>query len=420
MKKLLFITDSLTNKISYYHIMLLLVALPFDQFYSHVIFISFALHTLIHLQRKKLKEVFSLRNMILQALFFITLLSFIYTTYPAAALTDITRQVMILLFPVFFSLTSLNIYKYRHQLLLVFATACTATVAYLYTHAFMVIRYFKLPVKAIISNAFISHNFSGPINMHATFFSMQIAIALFYIISQLMGQQSAKYRLFYTLMALLLFAGIIQLGSKAVLAAILLGINIVVPYFLIARSKRLSYILVTATLSVFVVAGALTASSLRERYLTDLKSDLSSVKLDEMTDPRLVRWEAAMQLGAKSPVIGYGAGSELSILREQFFKQKLYSSFLHRLNAHNQYISFFLTSGIIGLLVYLGTLVFGFGMAFRQKDMLFFIFMLLVAVVSLSESLLNAEKGVYFYSLFFSFFIFSGQHKSQPAWFKTL
>jgi O-antigen ligase len=411
MKALFWIDDNLNNRISYYHVMLMLVTLPFDQFYSHIVLISFALHTLFHLKKEKLKEIFTQRTLMLQAVFFITLISLSYTLYPATAAIDITRQLVILLFPLFFSLTSLNITKYRDNLLTIFSAVCVVTVAGLYLYAFYLIHYFKLPVRAIFSDLFINHKFSAPINMHATFLSLQIAVAFFFILSQLFKAQASKHKIILIISAVLLLAGIIQLGSKAVLVVILAGVNIAVPYFLISTAKRSRYILITATLSVFIVAGALNISSLKDRYVTGLETDLSNPMANESVEPRIVRWQAAIEVAKQKPIIGYGAGSELHILGDKYFNEKLYISYLHRLNAHNQYISFLLTTGLIGLLVYVVTLYSGFRIAFRENDLLFFVFVLLIAVVSLSESLLNAEKGVYFYSLFFSLFVFSNPEK---------
>ncbi|MGZ3833786.1 MAG: hypothetical protein ACXVB0_09695, partial [Mucilaginibacter sp.] len=82
-----------------------------------------------------------------------------------------------------------------------------------------------------------------------------------------------------------------------------------------------------------------------------------------------------------------------------------------RLNAHNEYMSFLIKSGIWGLAVYLATLVYGFKIAIRKKDIVFFSFMTLVAVVSLSENMLDVDKGVMFYSFFFSFFVFVAEQR---------
>jgi len=70
------------------------------------------------------------------------------------------------------------------------------------------------------------------------------------------------------------------------------------------------------------------------------------------------------------------------------------------------------------LLVYLGTLLFGFWAAFRRKDAVFFAFMLLIAVVSISENLLDVDKGIIFYAFFFTFFIIRNSKQiadNQPS-----
>ena len=51
MKEIFVINDTAENKISYYHLLAFLAALPFDRFYSQVVFIILIIHTLIHLKK---------------------------------------------------------------------------------------------------------------------------------------------------------------------------------------------------------------------------------------------------------------------------------------------------------------------------------------------------------------------------------
>jgi O-antigen ligase len=49
----------------------------------------------------------------------------------------------------------------------------------------------------------------------------------------------------------------------------------------------------------------------KERYISELKIDLTdNGKIIDNADPRLTRWSAILELIKKSPVIGYGNGSE--------------------------------------------------------------------------------------------------------------
>lgn len=418
MKELFIIEDSLSNKISYYHLLLLLITLPFDFFYSHVILISFAFHTLINAKAQNLRALLGVKPLLLQSVFFVTLIGMLYSSYQNQALQDLIRQASIFLFPLLFCLTNLNLAKYRSRLLLAFSVCCTITVVYLYADALHIIRYFKYPFSTLFSKSFINHNFSAPIAMHATFFSLQLGVALVYLLSALLKERIWLNRAIYIFCCAILSAAIIQLCSKAVFVALFLAVNIAVPFFLLRGKKRLRFVLITGSLSLLLVFTVFKADAFKDRYFTDLKVDLKETSSDT-DDPRIERWQAAGELIAHRPITGYGSGSELEILHNQFFAKKLYNSFLGNLNAHNQYISFLLVSGIFGLLIYLANLIFGFRMAWQQGDAVFFGLMMLVSIVSISESILNAEKGIFFYALFLSFFAFSGNTKSTLNALKT-
>jgi len=407
MRELFFIRDNLANKISYYHLLLFMASLPFDRFYSHVILISFIVHTLIHVKKESFSSIFKGRNMVLASVFLVTVYSTIYALNPAGAYSEWGVQLTILLFPLLFCLVRLDLRKYRSALLLAFSLLCTATVAYLYADVLLAIKYYHLPFSSLFSYAFTHHNFSAPIHMHATYLSMQLAIALIYLLSLLMKEGRLYHRLFYLFCLLILCGGLIQLSSKSVCFCLLLVINFAVPWFLLKGAARWKFILMTVTLSILAVLSIFRLHSFRERYIGELVIDLSPPAKGEIEDSRLARWDAATQLIAQAPLVGHGAGAEVPLLQEVFFNKKLYNSYLHQLNAHNQFLSFLLKSGVAGLLIYLATLLFGFRLSLLRKDLLFFLFMLLITFVSLSENLLDVDKGVIFYAFFFSFFVFS-------------
>ncbi|MHB8208901.1 O-antigen ligase family protein [Mucilaginibacter sp.] len=410
------IKDSLANKISYYHLMLLLASLPFDRFYSHLILISYCIHTLIHLKRGTVKPLFRWRIIALQSVFFITVLSTFYSINRHEGFNDWGKQITIFLFPIFFCLNPLDIKKYRPQLLLSFALVCTATVTYLYADALITIRHYQLPLSAIISSAFINHNFAEPIDMHATFFSMQLIISLIYLITILTKEKARYTRLFYLLCCIILTAGLIQLSSKSVLIVLLIIINIAIPYFTFQGAGRWKYVLFSASLSIVLISGILYSGTFRERFLNEFQIDLSKATINETSDGRLARWKVVTELIKKKPIIGYGTGSEMGLLQNAFYTHKLYNSYLSKLNAHNEYLSLLVKSGIIGFFIYAATLIWGFNISFKQKDLLFFTFILLIAIVSLSENVLDVDKGIFFYSFFFAFFSFS---KELPVYSET-
>ncbi|NOW93867.1 O-antigen ligase [Mucilaginibacter sp. SG564] len=409
MKQLLLINDTPANRISYYHVLLLMASLPFDMFYSHIILISFTLHTLIHLDKSRLKALRTFKQLVLPSVLFITIIATIYTINLKAAFNEWTLRIPLLLFPVMFLLNGLDWKKYRENFLMGFSLVCALTVFYLFVVVLATVRFYHMPLRAIFGEGFTNHNFAGPLKIHATFFSFQLVVALVYLLSVLIKGVTTRWlRNIYIISCLILVCGMIQLSSKSILIILFVAVNVVLPLYLLQAKQRRRYMITGWLITAVGIAGILSISTFRDRYITLLKDDISTDKtIPRNSDSRFERWHIAAARIKDKPLLGYGSGSEVGLLKDDFYNAKMYSSYLKGLNSHNQYISFVLKSGIWGLVIYILTLVYGFKMAFKRKDVLFISFMLIIAVVSVSENLLDVDKGVMFYSFFFSFFLFS-------------
>jgi O-antigen ligase len=402
-RKIFLIDDSLANKISYYHMLLFLVSLPFDLFYSEIILISLAIHTLLNVKKDQLK-IFQDKNLyILQSVYLLALISLLYTKDIHQGTFELTKELAILVFPLIFAFTRLDIAKYRSQLLMAFALTSTLTVVYLYIDAFRVIHYFHLPLSLLFSDDFLNHQFTKPIELHATYFSMYVGLSLIFLLYSFVNEILLYKKILLLICIFILVAGLIQLASRAAFIATAISI-IMFPFFILQKKSRAKYFF-SVTIIFFVAITLIVKNDiLRPRYFSDFKNDLSASASNE---GRMVRWKAAWELVEQKPFIGYGTGSEKNILKEKYFEKKLYKSYEFELNAHNQYLKFLLQSGLIGLIIYVYTLCFGFINVLRNKDVVFLSFLVLIAIVSFSENILDVNKGVFFYGFFFSFFIFA-------------
>jgi O-antigen ligase len=312
----------------------------------------------------------------------------------------------IFLIPLILCLNNLDIGKYKFQLLAIFSLICTITIAYLYIDAFRIIFYKHLPFSTIFSEVFINHNFSLPIGIHATYLSMYVALSLSCFIYFFVEESSVTKKIIYSICCLMLFAGLIQLCSKAVFAALIFIVIFVVPYFLLKGARRIKFIVIAIVVSALSVVLILNTGELKNRYVTSLGNDLKKFSATH-DESRMLRWNSAFELIKASPLIGYGTGSEIPVLKDQYYKNGLYQSYVAELNAHNQYLSFLIRSGVPGLIVYMGVLMVGFIHALKRKDIIFLSFLILISTVSISENILDVNKGIFFYSFFFSFFLFS-------------
>ena len=181
MKKLFTIQGNVEKKITFYLSCAFIFTLPFDRFYSQLILGALLVHTLIHVKKYKWRQLQKTHNLILVSVFLLSLAGLFYSPDPSQAWKDLTRQLAIFIFPVIFSLSSLPWQKYRGNLLMVFGLACVVTMVYLYLDTLRVMIYYDLPLSSLFTQAFMNHNFSSPIGMHATYLSMYAAIAIVFL-----------------------------------------------------------------------------------------------------------------------------------------------------------------------------------------------------------------------------------------------
>lgn len=403
MKSIFFINDTTENKISFYHLASFLVLLPYDFFYSELVLISFALHTLIHVKTVDLKNILRKPVLVLLSIYLLNLLAILYSVNKQEGVNLAVKQLGLLLFPVLFSISHLDFAKYRMQLISIFGFCCVLTVIYLYYDSVKTIFVLHLPLSSLFTVNFMNHNFSLPVGIHATYLSMYIAFSIVAFLWMIISGQTKIQTGIYILAAIILLAGMIQLSSRAVFFAFLIIVNLVFPFLIFAGKKRRLYFSVTAFISTAVMLLIYSVDSFKTRYVSELKTDLTdNVKIIENTEPRLARWEAILELVKGSPVIGYGSGAETDLLKEKYFQKGLYISYLNEFNTHSQYLAILLKTGIAGLLMFLFTLYYGYSAAIKRKNIFLLSFMVMISVVGLSENILDLNKGIFFYGFFFS------------------
>jgi O-antigen ligase len=410
MKERFIIKERIADQVTYYHLLVFAMALPFDRFYSELALISLAVHTLIHLRKVEIQKVKLSAVLMPAAIYLLTILGTAYTKFYDEAFFEWERQLAILLFPLIILYNGFDFRKYVLHILIGLAASCFLALVYLYYNAFAVIIYSHLPLASIYSNAFINHNFSAPIDMHATYFSMYIALGAVTLICLLLRAPGKNERWIYLVMLVVLLTGLLQLTSRAVLIAFAVIVNVVIPFLYLQKKRRAYFLIASLLVSVSVFFALTQIDNLKTRFIVDLKEDLTQVSVTNNTlEPRVTRWECAWQLIKNSPVYGNGSGSEVALLKEIYYQRKLYNSYIHELNAHNQYLSMLVKTGVIGLAVLLYLFFAGFKKAIRSRDAVFCGFMVIIAVVSFSENILDANKGIFFFAFFYSLFYLAGE-----------
>ena len=125
---------------------------------------------------------------------------------------------------------------------------------------------------------------------------------------------------------------------------------------------------------------------------------------------RLEFWKAAKKIIAEQPLFGVGTGDVQDAFDLQYYLDQTSLSEKNRRRAHNQYLTFWLTYGVFGLLYFLFYLLWplkgnehGFYPAFLAIVMLSF----------LTEDTLETQAGVTFFAFFNSLFVLGIPQESR-------
>ncbi|BAV05570.1 O-antigen ligase [Filimonas lacunae] len=406
MNSLLRINDTLPNKISYFLLLLFLAYLPFDRFYAELMLISFGIHTLIQVRDLRWRQLPIGVLLQLQLVFLLGVLCLLYSHYRSDGINQLGKQMAILLFPILFAITTIDISQYKEKLLKGFSLTCVFTILYLYIDAVKTIVVTGLPLSSLFSKAFINHNFSQPIDLHATYLSMYACLSFTYLLQQLLHTRQRLHQLLYLAACCLLMAGMIQLASNAVLIAAFIIINSLLLLAWPTKQKTFVRLLTSLSVTAVILAAMYATPGIRNRFFLHFKQEFATKNYEPVIpEPRAARWQSALTAIQQAPLLGYGTGSETAILKQQYYKDKLYIAYYDELNTHNQYLSLAIHFGCLGLLLFVCILSASFLTAIRRKELVFLGFLIIITITSFSENILSVNKGIFFFSFFYPLFL---------------
>ncbi|WP_158209792.1 O-antigen ligase family protein [Myroides phaeus] len=128
-------------------------------------------------------------------------------------------------------------------------------------------------------------------------------------------------------------------------------------------------------------------------------------------DSRISRWKALFNKGLERPILGFGSGSEDTIVLQAYAENDLVYAFKSKYGSHNQYLVFFLEYGILGLLLFLHFIFVQFKYSFRAKNTISFLLNGIVLIACIFDSILYLNTYIIFVALFLNLFYFENKLK---------
>ncbi len=321
----------------------------------------------------------------------------------------VSLKISILLFGVVWSVVKLTTDQIK-KVLLTYVLACflasfidlfSALLRYLETGDLTNFLYNKLSI--------VFPNKKHYLSMYYAFAAF---ITMFFAIRPL---QWMKSRVLFIIASLWFTNMVLLLGARAQLLAMLIVGPILI--IQIAKEKYASWKIWTGAvgffifLSVVILVNPITRPKVIESY--DELNELFNPEGKKTTNPRVYIWDYAMdQIMEQSVIWGAGTGDAVNELQVRMYDcevqfwivDKYYLLRDKKLNYHNQFLESLATLGISSILLLLAVLLWPLIKYFSQSK-IFLMFLLLITLSFMTESILERQAGVLFFAFFYPFLL---------------
>lgn len=337
--------------------------------------------------------------LLFMSLYVIYLFGMLYTQSVQHGWMDLQIKLSIILFPLVLSSEPKMDFKKQKQFGFAFISGavihgiyCLAIASYLYfVQGKMQFTY--LPFSKFV---------------HPTYYSMYIDMAfvfMYYALTEKSNELTKREKWYIYVYAPFLLIILILLESKmgTLITVLLLGI-FTLKYFLSKYSALKTSIIVLVIMAV-VIAGVFKFSRFNalDGLINTEKVDVTSV---ESNQARVLVSRAAVEIIKKKPVIGYGTGDTVALMN-QYKADGMTGIYHEKLNTHNQYLQVMVALGIPGILILLGNLLVPAFISIKEKRFVYAMFLLILILNFLTESMLEQQAGTMFYGLMNSLLMFN-------------
>lgn len=127
---------------------------------------------------------------------------------------------------------------------------------------------------------------------------------------------------------------------------------------------------------------------------------------ERLGDKRFDRLKASWVVFLNHPIVGAGIGNDDIERLENYRLMGFNKAYEQKLNAHNQYLEFLSTFGLMGLLTFLFVLYWAVALSFKTKNYFILLLLGLFMFACLTESFLERELGVKYFSALMSILIY--------------
>jgi O-antigen ligase len=264
--------------------------------------------------------------------------------------------------------------------------------------------------EAISSWSYFSYqSLSSVIGMHPTYLSVYVLFSiaiLFYFYVQEMNTTIFINRKYALILLFFLSFFLLSLSSRITIIGYFLLCFSAVIWFFNSKIAWLFFSGIIITIILFIFINPVTHYRFIQEFQRSNYSISSNVVYNQSTTIRLSLWWTGLHaLKENNFIIGVGTGDTMEVMRNTGIKYGI-TNILNSHDPHNQFLYTALSLGVFGLTVLLACLLFPFFLKDPINNFLYIAFLGIVFLICLTESFFELQKGIVFFSIFNSLFVF--------------
>lgn len=334
--------------------------------------------------------------------YFIYLIGLIYTENISFGMREIEYKLSLLIMPIIIGATP-SLHKERmNKLLATFVLSCFLSAITCLAVTLIENNFAYIPTYSELS-IFLSPNY----------FVLYIDFCIILLITSINQKLTLTKKTIHLFLLLFFIAFNILLSSKMGIIIML----VILVYYCFNSLKQYSPLLPVAVILAGVIGFSIlvnTNKGIRTRF-TNLQKALSSENIDknstESSKVRLLIWEQAVNIIKTEPLLGVGTGDSKDSLLKKYEEAEISHAIEKKYNTHNQYLEWLITLGIAGFLILEGSIIFVLIQAIKKKNSILVWFIIINSLAFLTESTLETQAGLIFFSLFFVLLFFHYDQK---------
>ncbi|GAA0714306.1 hypothetical protein GCM10009430_07290 [Aquimarina litoralis] len=357
------------------------------------------------------------KHLIINVAFYVLLIiTILYSFDTKQGSKAIVRQLSLFLFPfIIFYFLDLS-KKQIIQLAKVFVFANVISSLYLIIY---VINYYGIDNIDGVLSFYSGLDFRSAIETdsykewHPAYIGAFIMASILILIHGIYSTTSKKVKLSNVGLIVFFISMLLLLNSRTAFYSLI----IITPIQLLLETKSLKnkivmflvYLVCIGVLGYFVV----NEYSLYYRLLLQIEKAydwlITGEILEVAVDPRYYIYQCNYELFLEKPWLGYGIGDIQYNLNNCYLDNEYFKLYNNEFNSHSNYFFLLLSGGILILGSFLFLIIHNIRHSIRNKDYLFFSFLILFLLVGISESFLVRLNGILFFSIFNSVLYYRNQ-----------